>query len=140
MKILSIDAWRDCGGWTWNNWHNIGEFPNTNADLLDNPRALLAWFRDNDFLSAESAGKVAIDDDGYNVVIVARDTREPLYALEYGALDTIYYVLREIDKGVIAFNSDIGVTGSTPNTNFDQMRDYLRNLYSDKICYFEVIK
>jgi hypothetical protein len=41
--------------------------------------------REQGYLSAKSAGRVAIDDDQYNVVIVAKGTREPLFAIEYGA-------------------------------------------------------
>jgi len=24
LRVLSIDAWRDGDGWTWNNWHHVG--------------------------------------------------------------------------------------------------------------------
>ena len=36
-------------------------------------------------LGYASKGRVALEDDGYNVVIVNKSTREPLFAIEYGA-------------------------------------------------------
>lgn len=83
-SLLSIDAWREREGWTWNNWHRLAYVPVTVADMP--PRALLAWLRQSGYLSARSAGRVAVEDDGYNVVILARGTREPLFAVAYGEL------------------------------------------------------
>jgi hypothetical protein len=55
------------------------------ADAIQwNARKLLKYFRDNGFLTEKSAGKCAIDDDQYNIVIVERSTRRPLFAIEYG--------------------------------------------------------
>lgn len=86
FRILSIDAWRDGGGWTWNNWHAIGTIERAEFErIADHPRALLRYFREHGFLSDASKGRAAIDDDGYNVVIVARGTLEPIFAVEYGA-------------------------------------------------------
>jgi hypothetical protein len=83
FKILSIDAWRDGSSWSWNNWFTAGEFP---AELIGmNPRQLFKWFRDEGYLKESSKGKVAIEDDQYNLVILDRGTREPLFAIEYGA-------------------------------------------------------
>ncbi len=82
-KILSIDAWRvPEGGWTWNAWYDTGE----QYDMTTRPtnRAILRDLRDMGLLSEESKGRVAIEDDGYNIVIMAKGTREPLYAIEYG--------------------------------------------------------
>lgn len=82
-KVLSIDAWRDPnGGWTWNAWHDTGKrFELANQSN----RAILKWFRAEGMLASGSAGRVAVEDDGYNVVIMAKGTREPLFAIEYGA-------------------------------------------------------
>lgn len=86
IRILSIDAWRDDGGWTWNNWFKAGTCPLSLCDLK--PRALLKALREEyGILSAASAGKVSVEDDGYNIVIKQRSNDMPLYALEYGALD-----------------------------------------------------
>ena len=81
-KLLSIDAWRDPeGGWFWNQWYSAGEF-----DLEENEsnRSILRKLRDAGFLNEQSKGKVAVEDDGYNVVIMTKGTREPLFAIEYG--------------------------------------------------------
>ena len=78
--LLSIDAWRDDCGWTWNNWHRV------EADIYIDPkttnRGLLAFMRRNNWLSDYSKGKAAIEDDGYNVVICDRGTGEPIFAFE----------------------------------------------------------
>lgn len=81
-SLLSIDAWRDGSSWTWNNWHKVARVPVALAD--NTPRALLHWLRSFGYLTSGSAGRVAIEDDGYNIVIVARGTREPLFAIAYG--------------------------------------------------------
>lgn len=83
--ILSIDAWREPdGGWQWNAWYDTGErFPRILIDAK--PRAILRWMRDNGLLSAASAGRMALDDDGYNIVAVAKGTHEPIFAIEYGS-------------------------------------------------------
>ena len=83
-RLLSIDAWRDINnGWTWNNWHAIGSVP---MDLIDkSPRQVFAYLRAQGFLSPQSAGRVAMHDDQYNIVITERGTGQPLFAIEYGA-------------------------------------------------------
>ena len=84
-KILSIEAWRCTnGGWDWNNWHNVGAVPVAWCDLP--PRKLFAELRRADYLAVGSIGRVAVENDGYNVVIVARGTREPIFAIEYGSV------------------------------------------------------
>lgn len=86
VNVLNIDAWRDIdGGWTWNNWRYCGRITRRELKALDTPRRLFAWLRRHGYLSAASAGAVAQEDDGYNLVIVDRVTREPLFAIEYGA-------------------------------------------------------
>jgi hypothetical protein len=83
VRVLSIDALRESeGGWTWNNWHHVGDAPIEWCALK--PRTLLRAMREGGYLSPFSRGRCAVDDDGYNVTIVARGTGEPLFALEYG--------------------------------------------------------
>lgn len=84
MKILSIDAWRDGNGWTWNNWFNVGSIEKEEFEKLTTNRKIIKWFRDNDFLSEKSKGKVSVDDDQYNMVICEKSNGRPLYAIEYG--------------------------------------------------------
>ena len=82
VSILSIDAWRDNGGWTWNSWYKIGECGAAWADAT--PREILAMFRERGFTRADSKGRACIEDDQRNIVICARGTREPVYAIAYG--------------------------------------------------------
>lgn len=83
VSVLSIDAWRSVdGGWDWNAWHRCGEAPLAWCDLK--PRALFRAMRDAGIITRESRGRVAVEDDGYNIVVMARGTREPLIALAYG--------------------------------------------------------
>lgn len=83
--ILSIDAWREMEGWTWNNWYTVGAI---SKDCVNwKPRQILKWFRVNGFLTENSVGKCAVFDDDYNIVIVARGTGRPLFAIEYGRFD-----------------------------------------------------
>lgn len=86
-SVLSVEAWRNAdGGWDWNDWRRVGTVPVTVCEFK--PRALLAYMRANGFLGPKSAGRCAVEDDGYNVVILARGTREPVFALAYGESQT----------------------------------------------------
>ena len=78
--LLSIDAWRYDGGWIWNAWYKIEEDIHLDADVT--PRTLFSFMRRNGWLSYESKGRVAMEDDGHNLVILARSTREPLFAFK----------------------------------------------------------
>ena len=82
-KILSIDAWREGSSWTWNQWFTVGEL----QALPDSNRALLKLLRDEGFLTEASKGRVAVEDDQYNLVVLDKGTREPLFAVEYGNQD-----------------------------------------------------
>lgn len=85
VTILSIDAWNGPDGWTWNQWYNRGKAPLSLCEKK--PRAVFAWMRENGFLSEGSKGRVALDDDQHNLVIIDRHTREPLFAIAYGEAD-----------------------------------------------------
>lgn len=85
-SLLSIDAWRDGSSWTWNNWRHMAYVPVGVADMK--PRALFNWLRAEGYASASSAGCLAIEDDGYNVVIMDRGTRQPLWAIAYGEVQS----------------------------------------------------
>lgn len=85
-RVLSIDAWRAAdGGWDWNNWHAVGTVPAAVADY--SPRKLLAYMRQAGYLKATSAGRCAVFDDQYNLVIQQRGNGMPLFAIEYGPLE-----------------------------------------------------
>jgi hypothetical protein len=80
-KILSIDCWGNAKeGFVWNNWFATGEY--LPADLIDKPRAILAYLRSVGLLTNESKGKIHLDDDQLNVCVQSRDGRT-LYAIEY---------------------------------------------------------
>lgn len=83
-RLLSIDAWRDYEGWTWNNWYTIEEGIFWDLSKPMSTRRILKCLRDWGYLSDKSKGKVSIDDDGYYIVIVDRNTHEPIFALCYG--------------------------------------------------------
>ena len=84
ISILSIDAWRDMGGWTWNNWFKTGTCDITVCDKT--PRQLFRFLREEGYLSEGSKGKIALEDDQYNLVIVEKNTRKPIFALAYGEM------------------------------------------------------
>lgn len=84
MKILSIDAWKTPEGWTWNNWCKVGEIEKAEFEKLDTTRKVLSYMREWGYLSDWSKGRVAVQGDQYNVVIVDKNTHEPLFAIEYG--------------------------------------------------------
>lgn len=82
VRLLCVDAWRDGGGWTWNAWHNRGMVPAAWCDL--SPRMLLHRLRKRGGIALPAPGRAMIEDDGYNIVIMLRSTREPVAALAYG--------------------------------------------------------
>jgi hypothetical protein len=83
INILSIDAWADGeDGWTWNNWHKVGTCALATCDLP--PADIIAFMIEEGYLRAGAAGLVEVEDDQFNMVIVDAETREPLFALEYG--------------------------------------------------------
>jgi len=84
-KLLNVDAWHDGDGWTWNNWHTIEDGIYLHETVMQSARKLLRFCRDNlRILSNESKGKLSVEDDGYNVMILVRGTHEPLFAFCYG--------------------------------------------------------
>jgi hypothetical protein len=81
--ILSIDAWRDREGWTWNNHYRVGEVNLEETDLTTN-RKILAFLRKEGYLADGSKGRVRVDSnqgyEGFFVEIQAMDG-EPLFAI-----------------------------------------------------------
>jgi len=45
LKILSIDAWRDGDGWTWNDHRKVGEIAREELSKINTPRKILAFMR-----------------------------------------------------------------------------------------------
>ena len=80
-KVLSIDAWgNEDDGYEWNQWFNTGTIDL--ADLNASNDEILYRMEEEGFITRANKGD--IDDDGYNLVIVDKQTREPLFAIEYG--------------------------------------------------------
>lgn len=80
FKILSIDAWADGEGWTWNQWYNAGKtekIPDTVEEFLE--------ILDSNGYDCLTRKGWELDDDGYNVVLIASDTLKPYFAIEYGS-------------------------------------------------------
>jgi hypothetical protein len=89
IRVLQIDAWGNKeDGYEWNNWYTI----HTIKDQVFIHRLLNQINRNEvmDYLKANDlirySNKLAIEDDGYNIVVLDRYTREPLLALEYGVV------------------------------------------------------
>ena len=83
-RVLSIHACRDREGWTRNQRYTTGVFAPEECLTWTN-RGLLKWLRETGLLHEDSKGKVAVQDDQYNLVILARGNRMPLFAIEYGS-------------------------------------------------------
>ena len=82
-KVLSIDAWRDADGWFWNAWYSTnGEIE---IDEKETNRSILRKMREGGWLTEFSKGKVTIEDDQYNLVVLNKSTQQPLFAIEYGS-------------------------------------------------------
>lgn len=83
INVLSIDAWRNPEGWDWNSWSRVDTI---DADVIEgkSTRQILRMMREIGLLGEGSKGRVALDDDQYNLVIVDRKTREPIFAIAYG--------------------------------------------------------
>ena len=84
MNVLSIDAWADEDGWTWNAWYTVGQVSKQEFEGLKTTKQQRLWFRNQGYITTANKREVDIDDDGHNTVVVNTKTREPLFAIEYG--------------------------------------------------------
>jgi hypothetical protein len=80
-SVLSIDAWAgdEPGSWDWNSWHDAGK---VSLDIDAEPHEILAAMADAGFIRNPELGDV--EDDQYNLVIVDKASREPIFAIVYG--------------------------------------------------------
>lgn len=83
FPVLNIDAWGNQeDGFEWNDVRRSGTVelaPDaTHADIL---QAMV----DAGFLNDKALTECVIDDDQYNYVVTVKETREPLFAIEYGS-------------------------------------------------------
>ena len=80
-KVLSIDAWGNPDeGYEWNQWFNAGEIK---LASIEDDDMILRELQDQGFITDASRGD--IEDDQYNLVVVDKVTREPIFAIEYGS-------------------------------------------------------
>jgi hypothetical protein len=83
FPVLSIDAWgNQDDGYDWNQWFNVGTI---DIDLDAENRELIQAMINAGYLKPASIDLAAVEDDGYNIVIVDKETREPVFAIEYGS-------------------------------------------------------
>lgn len=70
--------------WTWNNWHQVSTFHESEYGLLTKDSAL-RMFADKLSTSIEKLlEEHEIEDDQYNLVLKRKIDEMPLYAVEYG--------------------------------------------------------
>lgn len=80
-KVLSIDAWgNEEEGYEWNQWFNAGTI---DLDINSSYDEILRLMESEGFITDASKGDIM--DDQYNLVIVDKETREPIFAIEYGS-------------------------------------------------------
>jgi hypothetical protein len=80
-KVLSIDAWGNTeDGYEWNQWYNAGTIE---LDDIEDNDWILRQMQEQGFITDASKGD--IEDDQYNMVVVDKITREPIFAIEYGS-------------------------------------------------------
>ena len=78
--VLSIDAWgNEEEGYEWNSWYRVGK---VEVDINSPTAIVLKAMHDQGFITSPDLGD--IEDDQFNLVIVDKKTREPVFAIEYG--------------------------------------------------------
>jgi len=81
MRILSIDAWADGDGWSWNQWWIVGEITKEEFEAITD---YAQWFVDNGYIEPHAESLVDTEDDQYNIVLFEKENGMPIYAIEYG--------------------------------------------------------
>lgn len=83
MRILSIDAWGNADdGYDWNAWYKVGEISKGEFERIELEEGFLNWFIGEGYVDEKYP--LEIEDDEHNIIIVDKETREPLFAIEYG--------------------------------------------------------
>ena len=86
IDVLSISSVKYQYFWDWDNWFKVAEIPLDKYNQLKSNRGVLKYLRDElGLLSDFSKGKVSVQDDQHNLVIVNKNTKQPLFAIIYGA-------------------------------------------------------
>ena len=82
FPVLSIDAWgNETDGYEWNQWFHVGSI---DLDLDAENRQIIQAMVNAGYLTALALESAEVEDDDYNLVIVDKETREPVFAIEYG--------------------------------------------------------
>jgi ketosteroid isomerase-like protein len=82
FPVLSIDAWgNETDGYEWNQWFNVGSI---DLDLDAEDRQIIQAMVNAGYLTALALESAEVEDDGFNIVILDMETREPVFAIEYG--------------------------------------------------------
>lgn len=72
--------------WAWNNWHKVDEYKEEENGELNEENALNFFFDQYITITREEfLSRYELDDDQFNLVIVERNSRKPLFAIEYGS-------------------------------------------------------
>lgn len=83
FPVLSIDAWGNPEeGYEWNQWFHVGSI---DLDLKNEDQDIIQLMIDEGYLKEGSKDLGEVEDDGFNIVILNKVTREPLFAIEYGS-------------------------------------------------------
>jgi hypothetical protein len=64
----------------WNQWFNVGSI---DLDLDAEDRDIIRAMVNAGYLTALALESAEVEDDDYNLVIVDKETREPVFAIEY---------------------------------------------------------
>ena len=82
FPVLSIDAWgNETDGYEWNEWFNVGTI---DLDLDAENHQIIQAMVNAGYLTALALESAEVEDDGFNIVIIDKETREPVFAIEYG--------------------------------------------------------
>ena len=82
FPVLSIDAWGNLeDGYDWNACYKVGSI---DLDLDAEDRDIIRAMVNAGYLTALALESAAVEDDGFNIVILDKETQEPVFAIEYG--------------------------------------------------------
>ena len=82
FPVLSIDAWGNPeDGYEWNQWFHVGTIE-LNLDAEN--REIIQAMVNAGYLTPKGLDVATVEDDGYNLVIIDKETGEPAFAIEYG--------------------------------------------------------
>jgi hypothetical protein len=85
IRVLNISAVKSDCGWEWNYWNTVAEISVEQFESLKSDRQTIKFVRNElGLLSEHSKGRVAVEDDDYNVIIKDKSNNMPLFSIEYG--------------------------------------------------------